>query len=62
MAIENVKISTAVHNINGIKKLKGHKNCFRIRIGEYRIGLYLDGKIIEFVRFLNRKEIYKYFP
>ncbi|MGL5076480.1 MAG: type II toxin-antitoxin system RelE family toxin, partial [Waterburya sp.] len=47
-----------------IKKLKGQKNKFyyRLRIGNYRVGIIIKQDIIIFVRFLNRKEIYRYFP
>lgn len=55
----------AIENLNdfkNIKKLKNSNNAYRIRLGEYRIGLeYYDNYII-FVRFLHRKDIYKYFP
>jgi mRNA interferase RelE/StbE len=43
-------------------KLKGYKNFYRARFGEYRIGVqYSNGKII-FERALHRKDIYKFFP
>lgn len=48
--------------INNIKKLKGHKTAYRIKLGEYRIGVYIEAQIIEFTRVLPRKDIYKYFP
>ena len=43
-------------------KLKGFKSYYRIRIGEYRIGIKIENDIISFERVLHRKEIYKYFP
>jgi len=48
--------------INSIKKLKGYKNHYRIRIGDYRAGLIIDGNTVEFIRLLHRKDIYKRFP
>ncbi|WP_038056440.1 type II toxin-antitoxin system RelE family toxin [Thermodesulfobacterium hydrogeniphilum] len=45
-----------------LKKLRSGKNFWRIRIGDYRIGLEIEGNILIFVRILPRKEIYKYFP
>ncbi|WP_079720471.1 type II toxin-antitoxin system RelE family toxin [Salegentibacter holothuriorum] len=46
-----------------IKKLKGFKDFYRIRIGDYRLGVKkLTDQEILLVRFLQRKEIYKYFP
>lgn len=48
--------------IRNLKKLKGAEDYYRIRIGEYRIGLRFDGEIVVFVRVLHRKDIYRYFP
>lgn len=50
--------------IPNLKKLKGkkNKNYYRSRIGNYRAGLIIRQNTIVFVRFLNRKEIYRYFP
>lgn len=46
------------------EKLRGHPQCYKIRIGEYRIGLLIDParRVIEFRRVLHRREIYRYFP
>ena len=51
--------------IPNLKKLKGQKNkvyYHRSRIGNYRVGLIIKQDIVVFVRFLNRKEVYRYFP
>ena len=48
--------------IRNLKKLKGTENCYRIRSGDYRIGLIFDDETITFVRVLHRKDIYRYFP
>ena len=52
----------SLHSINGVKKIKGETNYYRIRLGDYRIGLRLVGDSVIFIRALHRKEIYKYFP
>jgi len=44
------------------KKMKGDKTAFRIRIGKYRIGIYIVNGTVEFTRVLHRDKIYKYFP
>ena len=48
--------------LTSCKKLRGFKNAYRIRMGEYRIGFIFENRAIELVRVLGRKEIYKYFP
>ncbi len=62
VAILEVKSAFNPSQIRNFKKLKRHKFAYRIRVGDYRIGIYLNNDIIEFSRFLHRKEIYRYFP
>jgi mRNA interferase RelE/StbE len=45
-----------------IKKLRTAGNCFRIRVGPYRIGLLAEKDEVTFVRCLNRRDIYRFFP
>ena len=60
--IKEVEQATTIHSISNIKKLKGHRDYYRIRIGNYRIGIKLESDVIIFVVFENRKDIYKNFP
>lgn len=60
--IESVEKADSLSELSNLKKLKGGGNYFRVRVGDYRIGLALGGDTVIFVRFLNRKDIYKYFP
>ena len=61
--IKNLEELKELKDFKGdLKKLRSGKNFWRIRIGDYRIGLEIEGNILIFVRILPRKEIYKYFP
>ena len=60
--IEHIEDCNSLSEIPNIKKLKGTNDCFRIRIGDYRIGLRAKSDEIKLIRFLNRKDIYKKFP
>jgi mRNA interferase RelE/StbE len=60
--IEEVEKAHSLREITNLKKLKGNRNYYRIRVGEYRIGVIIEGEEISFVRCLDRKEIYRYFP
>ncbi len=60
--IEQVEKAQTTQDITNLKKLKGGSNYYRIRVGEYRIGLIIEGDTATFVRCLNRKEIYRFFP
>jgi mRNA interferase RelE/StbE len=61
-AIEDVEGTEDPKNIAGLKKLKGEDHYYRIRVGEYRLGLSIGGDTWVFVRCLHRKDIYRYFP
>ncbi len=45
-----------------IESMKGYKNYFKIRFGNYRVGLKKEEDNIIVKRVLHRKDIYKYFP
>ena len=60
--IEEIELAHSLQGISGLKKLKSVSKYYRIRVGEYRIGLILEGDTFVLVRCLDRKEIYRYFP
>jgi len=60
--IDNLSRIKKLSELPSCKKLTGFKNAYRVRMGEYRIGFIFENEIIELVRVLGRKEIYKYFP
>jgi len=60
--IEEVKKASAPHEILGLTKLHGYETFYRIRVGDYRIGIEIVDDTIIFVRFLHRRDIYRYFP
>jgi mRNA interferase RelE/StbE len=51
-----------LQEISNLKKLKGDDNTYRIRVGDYRIGFFLEDDTITFARVLHRREFYRYFP
>lgn len=61
-AIVNVQHSKELSQIRNIKKLRGSSNDFRIKIGDYRLGIVISDSKVEFIRCLHRKDIYKFFP
>ncbi len=57
-----LKSVDSLNEIAGLKKIKGYTDYYRLRIGDYRLGLEIEGQTLALVRFLHRKEIYKRFP
>ena len=61
-AILSVQEAKAPRDIPELKKLKGHKIHYRIKVGRYRIGLTIENNMATFTAFDRRKDFYKYFP
>jgi mRNA interferase RelE/StbE len=57
--LENINL---LEEIPDIKAMRGYNGRYRIRISDYRIGIEVNGDIIEVMRVLHRREFYRYFP
>ncbi len=60
--ILQVEAAESILTINNLKKLKSEGSYYRIRLGNYRIGLIIEDETVSLVRILHRREIYRYFP
>jgi mRNA interferase RelE/StbE len=60
--IDGCKNAKGLYDIRNLKKLEGFDRYFRIRAGDFRIGIEFTGQVLRFLRIANRKDIYKFFP
>ncbi|HAC24091.1 MAG TPA: plasmid stabilization protein [Cytophagales bacterium] len=60
--IRQVESASSIRQIPQIKKLKGFTSAYRIRVGDYRVGIFVTQGTVQFARVKNRKEIYRSFP
>ncbi|WP_133510737.1 type II toxin-antitoxin system RelE family toxin [Candidatus Thiosymbion oneisti] len=60
-AVEEVEDAASLREVNRVKKLSGTDSLYRIRVGEYRIGLAVGASEVEFVRCLHRRKMYRHF-
>jgi mRNA interferase RelE/StbE len=60
--LEEVNAAESLQQISELKKLKGGKSFYRIRVGDYRLGVVIEDDLVEFVRCLHRRDMYRYFP
>lgn len=49
-------------SVADVKAMKGFPGYFRIRIGDYRMGLRRTDSGVRILRFLSRGDIYRKFP
>ncbi|MDQ5818944.1 MAG: type II toxin-antitoxin system RelE/ParE family toxin [Actinomycetota bacterium] len=60
--IEQVEAARTLREVPNLTKLSGSSDFYRIRVGDYRIGVAVEGDEVEFVRCLHRRDIHGYFP
>jgi mRNA interferase RelE/StbE len=61
-SVQNVILSNSIQEIVNLKKIQGHQTAYRIRVGDYRIGVFFEENVIIFAYLAHRKDIYKRFP
>lgn len=45
-----------------IEKMHGYRSCYKVRFGEYRLGLVFEDGSITLKVIMHRREIYRFFP
>lgn len=60
--INEVKAASDLSEVRSLRKLQGWETYYRIRLGDYRIGIEVVDEKVIFVRFLHRRDIYRRFP
>ncbi|MCK6540258.1 MAG: hypothetical protein L6Q26_09385, partial [Anaerolineales bacterium] len=60
--VDQVEASASLSNVANVRKIEGFDTYYRIRVGNYRLGIEVSEDRVIFVRCLNRKDIYRYFP
>lgn len=60
--ILDIESAVSLDEISNIKKLTAKGSFYRIRVGDYRIGIIAEGELVTFIRVLHRKEMYRNFP
>jgi mRNA interferase RelE/StbE len=59
---EDLPVLSSIENAGNIEKMTGQGNYYKVRFGDYRVGIFKNKNTIELQRVLNRKDIYKFFP
>ena len=61
--ISTIQDVDTLREIPHIKKIEGYETYYRIKSGDYRLGMEaISGREVVLLRFLHRKDIYRYFP
>ena len=60
--MEELEASLALTEVMGVRKITSEGDHYRIRIGEYRLGIVVESNVVILLRFLHRRDIYRFFP
>ena len=60
--MEELEAAAAITDVRGVRRIRGEGRYYRVRVGDYRLGVALEGDVAIVVRFLHRSDIYRFFP
>jgi mRNA interferase RelE/StbE len=59
---EELVSTSSIYELGKVEKMKGYDGFYKVRIGNYRLGLVIENEIITVKTVMHRREIYKFFP
>ena len=60
--IEELAAAINLTELTNVRRLQAEGRHYRIRVGDYRLGITMADDVAVLRRFLHRNEIYRYFP
>lgn len=61
-ALDDLEAASTVSEVAAARRIASDRRHYRIRIGDYRLSFALDGNAVTLMRFMHRRQIYRYFP
>ncbi len=59
---EELVLTSSIYELGKVEKMKGYDGFFKVRFGNYRLGLMIENEVITVKAVMHRREIYKFFP
>jgi mRNA interferase RelE/StbE len=59
---EEMPRTKSIQAVGKVEKMHGYSGYYKVRFGDYRVGMQVVGETVIFERVLHRKEIYRKFP
>ena len=61
--IAEIEAAPSIREVSNVRRMNtSDGNHYRIRVGDHRIGITLEGDVVELHRVLPRDQIYRRFP
>ena len=55
--IEELEQASTLTEVSSVRRIAGEGRYYRARIGDYRLGIAVEGELVILVRFLHRSDI-----
>ena len=55
---QEIEAAGSIQDLKNLKKLSSESRHYRLRLGDYRLGLIIEADTVTLVRILHRKDIY----
>jgi mRNA interferase RelE/StbE len=59
---EELVSTLSIYEMGKVEKMKGYDGFYKVRFGNYRLGLVIENEIVAVKTVMHRREIYKFFP
>lgn len=59
---EELVSTSSIYEMGKVEKMKGYDGFYKVRFGNYRLGLVIENELITVKVVMHRREIYKFFP
>ena len=61
--IAELEAAWMLAEVSGVERLESQGGrYYRIKVGDYRLGMALEGDTVVLVRFMHRRDVYRHFP
>jgi mRNA interferase RelE/StbE len=60
--ITRIKQAETLTDLGNVRKIQGYDKYYRMRVGDFWLGIKITDDGIEMLRFLHRKDLYRRFP
>jgi mRNA interferase RelE/StbE len=54
--------ASSIPSLGKVEKMQGYHGFYKVRFGNYRVGLAIENEVITVKTVMHRREIYKFFP
>ena len=59
--LDELESASRITEVSNVSRMAGGSNLYRVRIGQHRLVIEVEGTVVFLVRFGHRREVYSWF-